>query len=358
MIKCICEVLPLKESLYIDSNYHIFTHSFDAYIVPIVLNDNLGRSAQEVKETNRVVNEELQRFHQDYYRVFTDGSKNRNNNYVGAACVCPELNTRISTTLNRHSSSYTAECIALTLALKFIKENPGHKYAILTDSLSACQELNSGKLAVKTNPFSTEIRQLFIEITKESNPPSEISIIWIPSHCGIEGNEEADKLAGEAEDDSSNEFRVPFTDFRALFKREERTETSNKIVEIGKKKGAEYFELFYKESARPWYGKCKLSRECIVTVNRVRANHYHLAASLARVGISNDPSCSCGAESQTFDHILWHCPRYDQQRNKLVDRLIKKEFPRPYTTKKFLDATDFRYIEEICKYLNDCQIQI
>ena len=56
--------------------------------------------------------------------------------------------------------------------------------------------------------------------------------------------------------------------------------------------GRMYFQNCYTESSKPWFHNEKFTRDFIVTVNRARSDHYSLAASLARIGIINDPKCS------------------------------------------------------------------
>ena len=50
-----------------------------------------------------------------------------------------------------------------------------------------------------------------------------------------------------------------------------------------------------------------MSRELIVTINRIRTNHYNLAESLTRVKIINSALChfKCGEGEENFDHVLW-----------------------------------------------------
>ena len=50
---------------------------------------------------------------QKVYCIYTDGSKIKNNNSVGTATICPNLNVRISRSIDKDASIFTAESIAL-----------------------------------------------------------------------------------------------------------------------------------------------------------------------------------------------------------------------------------------------------
>lgn len=160
----------------------IATISFYTHLrLSINLNGYLGRSDQNESGTNNFVIGELEKRHYSRCCIFIDGSKNRVSNYIGDACVCPRMDTRISTTLNDYFSSYTAECIALTLAIKFFKENPGRKYVILSGSLSACQAIASGRVTIKWNPYFLQIKEEIHKIAKQGLQ-TKISILWIDNN--------------------------------------------------------------------------------------------------------------------------------------------------------------------------------
>lgn len=113
---------------------------------------------------------------------------------------------------------------------------------------------------------------------------------WISAHKGIEGNEEADRLAKNASEFDEYEYRTPHSDLTSMFKAEEKR---NIVLEIKKQadvNGREYLRNYYKETCHLWYRGTKFPRELISWVNRVRANHYHINASLSRIGIIDDPS--------------------------------------------------------------------
>ncbi|KAG5323628.1 MOS1T transposase, partial [Pseudoatta argentina] len=71
------------------------------------------------------------------------------------------------------------------------------------------------------------------------------------------------------------------------------------------------FSISIKKTKKPWYYRLPLRRESIVSVTRLRVNHYNLKHSLFRKNFIKDPSCDCvGHLVQDADHVLFRCPVY------------------------------------------------
>ena len=147
-------------------------------------------------ETNEIVFKKeylsMKENYVNHYEIFTDGSKQ--DAKVSAACFIPsDPSNPLSTRLRDDSSIFNAELQGILLALGKIKNmSKSHKkFVIYTDSLSAL-------LAIQNRNFkSKNVRRVFNTI-KGISPKVCISFVWIPSHVGITGNENADRLAKAA----------------------------------------------------------------------------------------------------------------------------------------------------------------
>ncbi|XP_066590819.1 uncharacterized protein [Prorops nasuta] len=127
--------------------------------------------------------------------ILRNGSKNHSSELVGAACFSPELNIQRSIGLNQHMSSFSAECIAIGLALKMAIEKGCVENYIFSDCLSALQALSDVSFGSGTNPYLLECKSLASEIISQSH---NLELIWIPSHSGISLNESIDTLSKSA----------------------------------------------------------------------------------------------------------------------------------------------------------------
>ena len=62
----------------------------------------------------------------------------------------------------------------------------------------------------------------------------------------------------------------------------------------------------------------KTDRPSFVSVNRMRAGHTSLKASLNRFNFVSTAECECGDGLQTEEHIFWDCKLYEYQRATLI----------------------------------------
>ena len=122
------------------------------------------------------------------------------NEKVGAAAVIKRLFQDGKTTRNLSkrlpdgSSIFSAEATAIILALDYYNAMPAvrHDVVIYSDSLSCLQAIQGEDTE---HPLMCRIMNL---LWKLSDKGTHVKFCWIPSHCGIEGNEAADKLAKES----------------------------------------------------------------------------------------------------------------------------------------------------------------
>ena len=133
--------------------------------------------------------------------VFTDGSKM--NERVGAAAIinrhfqngettCRHLTKR----LPDNSTIFAAEATAITLALNYYHHmGPVHHDVIVySDSMSCLQAIEGEDTE---NPI---ICHIVNPLWLLNDKGTHIRFCWIPSHCGIDGNERVDQLAKETLD--------------------------------------------------------------------------------------------------------------------------------------------------------------
>ena len=146
----------------------------------------------------------------NHLHLYTDGSL-LDNGECGAGFSIPQLRISKSYYLGTNLSIFTAELTAIMMALNFfidlVKRN---KYVVIfVDSLSVLKALQNFNL--KTRPdLVNEIYQLLNQLFLKG---SDISFCWIPSHCNIIGNEQADKAAkqGAQKKNVSTKVQIPIS---------------------------------------------------------------------------------------------------------------------------------------------------
>ncbi|KAJ4446505.1 hypothetical protein ANN_13201 [Periplaneta americana] len=154
---------------------------------------NLDLTYHIKTETNNITYQQFCREQWDQYRnyrhIYTDGSQT--NQGCGCAVVYPD-HTMLYTLPSLYSV-FTCELYAIKKALEYILETETDKsYLLHTDSQSSLQALQD---IFSTNALIQEIHQLLTDLMKQGR---KITLIWIPSHQGIPGNETVDAAAKEA----------------------------------------------------------------------------------------------------------------------------------------------------------------
>ena len=268
--------------------------------------------------------------------VFTDGSKKAD---LCSSAVWSEGISLVSR-LPNILSIYTAELYALYMAAVHVSRCEG-QYLILTDSLSSITALqNKSK-----NHFL--IKWIHNIITK--CPSGKIIIEWIPSHVGIQGNENADRLASECShlkviNDiplSASELRNKVSSHYQKVWQDEWSLKQEKLISFKRNIG----DIIY--SDLPRYLQVIISR---LRLNTTFLTHQHLFKA-------KEPKqchiCHCNV---SLTHLFIDCPQYENQRRCLRDEAInlKLDFNITNITTppfpallviKFLEETD--YIDSI-----------
>ncbi|GFW01084.1 uncharacterized protein LOC103524116 [Trichonephila clavipes] len=122
---------------------------------------------------------------QDSLHVFTDGSATASFGRAGAGVFSNFFN--LKEPLSAWSDNFDGEIYAMFMAFKAISTTPGLNIVLFIDFQAAIKTVSNYNLFPSKLEF--ECKQLIKSFLCTGR---EAILQWIPSHCGIHGNEQAD----------------------------------------------------------------------------------------------------------------------------------------------------------------------
>lgn len=203
-------------------------------------------------------------------------------------------------------SVFTCELYAIKKALEHILETQTDKcYLLHTDSQSSLQALQD---IFSTNALIQEMHQLLTDLMKQGR---KITLMWIPSHQGIPGNELADAAAKEA-------TRLPL-----------HVPTSIPHIDAIKyisRKLHNHWQTSWKESSssklhevtqhsRMKYPLQNFKRQDQVIITRLRVGHTKITHSYL-LDRTLPPTCTNCHSKISVRHIISECPLYHLHRDQ------------------------------------------
>ena len=161
----------------------------------------------------------------------------------------------------------------------------------MTDCPSILQSLQSPG----EDQIFSDIRQ---ELSLLKNKTS-VTLQWIPSHCGVGGNEEADRLSKMGSKLEQSAQSMSYSEAKAILRNKFLTEWRQRL-----NNGTEEDSIH------------QLDKAARVTIFRLRTRHCQLLSHLHRLKIVHSDEYSCGTGPQTPNHILLSYPTFDALRRQ------------------------------------------
>ena len=231
--------------------------------------------------------------HTNYLLIFTDGSKSQHG--TGFSIVVQQRHQSNFTQtylLPQYASVFTAEAEAILTACNYAV-SVKMKTLICSDSLSSLTAIENVNC---NNPTICIIRDILIN-------NKNIKIIWIPSHIGIRGNEEADQAAKSI---STYPLRtLPFFNKKDI---------KNEVNSIIKTKTLEewtsythIYKTFNPDKSQINFPTTVSRRETIV-YTRFRLGHTRLTHKFLFDPTSATDCIFCLNETMSVHHLIQDCP--------------------------------------------------
>ena len=246
-------------------------------------------------------------------QIYTDGSKMEGKVGSGVYIQGGGLDMEVSEALGKFTSIFTAELVAIRIALVKIKNSSNQKVVIYSDSRSSLQALlvyNSENMLVQ------EIQELVFELSKRD---LEVLFCWVPSHVGIKGNEKADELAKAAlYNERQGEELVFFSDWKGHIRDRLYHKWRERWVDMVDDRWTQLRGVQDFIKPRKW--GMGLTRIEDIKITRLRIGHTRFARDFYFTGNIQPECLECGVDF-TVEHVLLDCGNfYHERREHLGDR--------------------------------------
>ena len=213
------------------------------------------------------------------------------------------------------STSYRSEQVGIHKSLDMflnlvgdrIVDIAGKTLLVCSDSQSFISALAQGPLDQDT-VIASEVWFKLLELVKNYTGLSKIVIQFVPSHCGIQRNEEADQLAETSLSNMDRSVQrnasIPFKAIKATIKSGVRRRWKA-IVDVDNNRGRIAGAAFSDIKTSSMY-----SRKKEITLAQLRTGECRLIGKFRkRVGIPNSDKCRwCRSyEQETVEHLFGTC---------------------------------------------------
>ena len=206
--------------------------------------------------------------------------------------------------LSDETSIYTAESFAIFLAMKY-GLRMGRDFTIFSDSYSCLSAINSN---IKDHPIISRIQNMLYHSSLD------ISLCWLPSHCNILGNDQADRIARRSLDlHAISNMKCPKSDMLTILKKNIRAYWQQEYDTYHFYKCKDYVES--------WDSSFHENRLYEVVMARLRLNCIRGIHLIPRIENTYPLECECQEDRLSLRHIFFYCPNYTYQRLPIINML-------------------------------------
>ncbi len=213
------------------------------------------------------------------------------------------------------------------------------KFLICSDSKSMCDALKQNNWKDR-DPWLKKIKEEMYQLEVDT------TLLWIPSHCDVDGNEQADELAKRGTTKSQDGIPVTHNIMKAKIKgRKWEVSHARALETYGDRRGPKM------EVERPW----PRSRRTLFA--RLRTGHaMELKAYRHKIEKEDDPNCEHCGVPETIEHVLCKCSALDEARARnwegevtiqmmveepeVCRKILSSRFPTLKATKKDVESRD------------------
>ena len=307
-----------EKCVFSEKNLHP-SKSFYEPTINLELNQAVSKKTSDPVNLHLTGMRTILGYSDEWVHVYSDGSafKGTINAGFGARIEYPDGSLEeIASPCGSLCSNFDAEAYAIKSAIEKTTDTFNMKpelithIAVFSDSKSVLECLSNHSLTTNAiKDLITSIDQFASQFKKE------ITLQWIPSHCNIDGNESADKLAKVGSMMDQPERPVPQSTCKQIIKSNIQIEWMSDWAQ--EKTGRTIFPYMPKPNKADPINELK--RKDQVTIFRLRTQHVPLNHHFNRFNPMHEPHCQmCDFAYETTEHFLFECPKLLDLREVLL----------------------------------------
>ena len=262
--------------------------------------------------------------------IFTDGSKTDLGTGAGVYINCPSNipfieDVRDYQILGKAATIFQAEITAIANAITIVSHLTGLSITFYVDSQAAIHAL---KANLNVSNIVMNCKHTLSKLAQANN----VTVIWVPGHTGIQGNEEADLLAntGSAHEFCGPEPALPIA--KSVVKKSIRDwVTESKELYWRNIKYAKHTKAFIIEINLNFdIPLLSFERSLISNFLAVVTGHGSFKVHLQKLKLAEETDCpKCGQDSDTAFHFLTTCQYYNTARKQTFGSSALKGASKP-----------------------------
>ena len=207
---------------------------------------------------------------------------------------------------------YQAEVIGISNAADMMT-----KAGITNQTIVFLSDSQAALIALKKPMVKQRLIENCIDNLNKLSENNQVSLMWVPGHSDIEGNEEADMLAktGAHTTCEMPEPAVPISYRRCRLEVRHWMEKEHCKGWKQSKKCQNTKEIIRKADKIPYKSLLKLARKDLCQVIQVLTGHGNMAKHRHKMGKTLSPMCpKCHEAEETPQHYVGVCPAFMHSR--------------------------------------------